>query len=136
MEKKTFEVPALYGDHHVTEVRRILLELKGVKEVYASSAFQTVEVIYDEKKISEREIGAKLKEAGYLGEWTVPVEAGTTAHPTDQGEKPYFRHTTVYETTKKTVTFAQRVNYSGRPLWPCPGMGTLSVTRDEEADHA
>ena len=136
MEKKTFEVPALYGDHHVTEVRRILLELKGVKEVYASSAFQTVEVTYDGKKISDREIGAKLKEAGYLGEWTVPVEAGAAAHPADGGERPYFRHTTVYETTKKTVTFAQRVNYNGRPLWPCPGMGTLPVTRDEEADHA
>jgi copper chaperone CopZ len=47
METKTFDAPALYADHHVTEVRRILLELEGVTDVYASSAFQTVEVTYD-----------------------------------------------------------------------------------------
>ncbi|HEY9152271.1 MAG TPA: heavy-metal-associated domain-containing protein [Anaerolineales bacterium] len=135
MEKKRFEVPALYADHHVTEVRRILLELDGVIDVYASSAFQIVEVAYDENKINDLEIAVKLDEAGYLGEWTAPIETGAAAQPA-QESKPYFRHTTVYETTKKTVTFAQRVNYSGRPLWPCPGMGPLSVTRDEEADHA
>ena len=30
MQKVTYETPALYGDHHVLEVRRILLELPGV----------------------------------------------------------------------------------------------------------
>ena len=45
METKSFEAPALYGDHHVSEVRRILLELTGVNEVYvSSSAFQIIEV--------------------------------------------------------------------------------------------
>jgi hypothetical protein len=46
------------------------------------------------------------------------------------GQKPFFRHTTTYETTKQTVSFAQRVNYQGRPLWHCPGMGTVKV-KDE-----
>jgi len=136
LKKKTFDVPALYADHHVTEVRSILLQLEGVTDVYASSAFQIVEVTYDESKINDLEIAVKLDEAGYLGEWTAPVETGIAAQPEDEGPKPYFRHTTVYETTKKTITFSQRVNYSGRPLWPCPGMGTVPFTRDEEADHA
>ena len=135
MNTKVFEMPALYADHHVTEVRGILLQLEGVTDVYASSAFQIVEVTYDESKINDLEIAVKLDEAGYLGEWTAPIETGATTHQ-DGEPKPYFRHTTVYETTKKIVTFAQRVNYSGRPLWPCPGMGTVSLTRDEEADHA
>ena len=135
MQKKTFEVPALYADHHVTEVRGILSQLEGVTEVYASSAFRIVEVTYDESKINDLEIAVKLDEAGYLGEWSAPVETGVAAQQ-DGGSKPYFRHTTVYETTKKTVTFAQRVNYSGRPLWPCPGMGPISVARAEETDHA
>lgn len=133
METKTFEVPALYGDHHVTEVRRILLELAGVTDVYASSAFQIVEVTYDEKKINNLEIAVKLDEAGYLGEWTLPIELGTAAQQGD-GQKPFFRHTTTYETTKQTVSFAQRVNYQGRPLWHCPGMGPVKM--EEEADHA
>jgi copper chaperone CopZ len=136
METKTFETPALYADHHVTEVRRILLQLEGVVDVYASSAFQLIKVTYDNTKINDLEIAIKLDEAGYLGEWTVPVEQGSKTRQADEEQKPYFRHTTVYETTKKTLSFAQRVNYSGRPLWPCPGMGTIPAKRKEEADHA
>ena len=129
METKTFETPALYGDHHVSEVRRILLELEGVTEVYASSAFQIVEVIYDEKKINDLQIAVKLDEAGYLREWTIPIELGAAAQQGD-GQKPFFRHTTTYETTKQTVSFAQKVNYQGRPLWHCPGMSAAKV-KDE-----
>ncbi len=132
METKTFETPALYGDHHVTEVRRRLLELEGVVDVYASSAFQTIEVTYDESKISEGQITARLDEAGYLGGWTAPIEMGVAV---EQGnEKPYFRHTATYETVKHTVSFAQKVNYSGRPLWYCPGIGAIKM--DEEANNA
>ncbi|HEU0291891.1 MAG TPA: heavy-metal-associated domain-containing protein [Anaerolineales bacterium] len=124
METKTFEVPALYGDHHVTEVRRILLELEGVVEVYASSAFQVVEVMYDESKINDLQIALQLDEAGYLGEWTIPIEMGTAGQQPEQ-HKTRARHTATYETTKQTVSFAQKVNYQGRPLWPCPGMGPV-----------
>jgi copper chaperone CopZ len=133
METKSFDVPALYADHHVTEVRRILLELPGVTNVYASSAFQIVEVTFDEKKINDLQIAVKLDEAGYLGEWTLPIETGVAA-PQEDGEKPFFRHTTTYETTKGTVSFAQRVNYQGRPLWQCPGISPIKM--DEETDHA
>jgi copper chaperone CopZ len=63
----TFDTPALYGDHHVMEVRRILLEVPGVEDVYASSGFRIVEVTFDDEKISEAEISQKLGEAGYLG---------------------------------------------------------------------
>ncbi len=132
METKTFDAPALYADHHVTEVRRILLELEGVTDVYASSAFQIVEVTYDEKKINDLQIAVKLDEAGYLGEWTIPIELGTAAQQGD-GSKPYFRHTATYETIKHTVSFGQRVNYQGRPLWPCPGISPLKM--DEESNH-
>jgi hypothetical protein len=30
------------------------------------------------------------------------------------------------------VSFAQQVPYSGRPLWPCPGMGTLTIEDEGE----
>ena len=132
METKTFEVPALYADHHVTEVRKILLELEGVKDVYASSAFQIVEVTYDETKINDLEIAIKLDEAGYLGEWTIPIELGTAAQQGD-GQKPFFRHSTSYETTKQTVSFGQTVSYQGRPLWHCPGIGAVKM--DEEKNN-
>lgn len=126
MKVKTFETPALYGDHHVSEVRQLLMKLPGIEDVYASSAFQIIEVTYDPDKINDLEIALKLDEAGYLGEWSLPIEAGATAYNADKGIKAYFRHTSAYEQTRQTVTFSQNVNYLGRPLWPCPGMGVLS----------
>lgn len=126
METLTLDLPTMYGDHHVIEVRRILLEIPGVDEVYASSSFRIVEVGYDLEKLNSNDITAKLEEAGYLGEITLPIETGASADLEDE-DQPYFRHTAVYETTGKVVSFAQTVNYSGRPLWPCPGIGVIEV---------
>ncbi len=128
METKSFEAPALYGDHHVSEVRRILLELTGVNDVYASSAFRIIEVTFDPQKIKVEQIEARLQEAGYLGEIPMLIETGIAVEK--KGDDSAFRHTAVYETVKSTVSFAQRVNYSGRPLWPCPGMGTVKTAEE------
>jgi len=125
METKAFEAPALYGDHHVSEVQRILKELPGVEDIYASSAFQTIEVTFDEKKIDADKIAASLEETGYLGEIPVLAETGVAVEKKEGDE--VFRHTATYETVKKTVSFAQRVQYQGRPLWHCPGFGTVKM---------
>ena len=52
MDTLTLEVKTMYGDHHVVEVRRILLGLPGVEDVYASSSFRVVEVTYDPGKVN------------------------------------------------------------------------------------
>lgn len=130
MQTKVFETPALYGDHHVIEVRRILLETPGVADVYASSAFHVVEVTYDPEKINDLEIALKLDQAGYLGEWSPVAETGAAAD-TD-GKRGFTRHTAIYEQTRQTVSFAQNVSYLGRPLWPCPGMGILRGMNEEK----
>ena len=125
MEKVSFEAPALYGDHHVSEVRRVLLEMTGVSEVYASSAFQTIEATFDPDKTTAEKIEACLQEAGYLGEIPMLVETGIAVEKKEGDE--FFRHTAVYETVKSTVSFAQRVETAGRPLWPCPGLGPVKM---------
>jgi len=125
METKAFEAPALFGDHHVSEVQRILKELPGVEDVYASSAFQAIEVTFDESKINADKIAASLEEAGYLGEIPMLAEAGV-AIERKEGDG-VFRHTATYETIKKTVSFAQSVQHQGRPLWPCPGLGAVKM---------
>lgn len=126
MKTKAFEAPALYGDHHVMEVRRILLEMPGVKEVYASSGFQAIEVTFDPKKVTEKQLTASLEEAGYLGDVPMLTESGVAAYGRENGNSN-FRHTEVYETLKQTVSFAQNVEHQGRPLWPCPGMGAVEM---------
>jgi copper chaperone CopZ len=130
MKKVTFEVPTMYGDHHVIEVRRILLETPGVEQVFASSAFRVVEVTYDPDRVNDLELAVKLDEAGYLGEWTVLAEKGLPA-VSRASDGVFFRHTEVYEQTKQVVSFAQNVSYVGRPLWPCPGMGVVKPMEEE-----
>ena len=125
METISFEAPALYGDHHVSEVRRILLELPGVTDVYATSAFRIIEVEYNPEKIKVEKIEECLSTAGYLGEIPMLVETGIAVEKREGDNM--FRHTATYETIKNTVSFAQRVDNIGRPLWPCPGLGPVKM---------
>lgn len=131
MKTLSLNLPTMYGDHHVIEVRRILLEIPGVEEVYASSSFHTVEVTYDPARVNDLEIRLKLDEAGYLGEWSLVIEPGEAKIRTN-GDAAHFRHTAVYEQTRQVVSFAQQVGSVKRPLWPCPGMGVIR-TMDEES---
>ena len=133
MEKTTIELPSMYGDHHVIEVRRILLEIPGVEDVYASSGFQVVEIEYDPEKTEVAALKAKLEEAGYTQELPVAAETGEAAYKGSNGDKgEFFRHTAVFEQTQEGVSFTQEVSYEGRPLWPCPGMGVVKQVELEE----
>lgn len=126
MEVLSLELPAMYGDHHVIEVRRLLFEMPGVEDVYASSGFRAAEITYDPDKVTAEDIKAKLDESGYIGELPIPVEVPAQSASTGNGKKGFFRHTTAYKTTKEVVSFGQTVNYEGRALWPCPGMAPLT----------
>ena len=130
MEVLTLELPAMYGDHHVVEVRRILLEMPGVEDVYASSGFRAVEITFDSKKADAEEIKAKLDQAGYIGDLLIPEETGIAVNE-DNGQGTYYRHTKAYERASKVVSFAQHIGYDGRPLWPCPGMGPIKSIEDK-----
>lgn len=127
MEKVTISVPAMYGDHHVLEVRGLLLKLVGVAEVNASSCFQMVAVTFDPAKVTVPQIKATLEEGGYLDELSIPMESGTAvSQEAKSGETTFFRHTAAFEQTKQVVSFAQDVAIQGRPLWPCPGLGVIA----------
>jgi copper chaperone CopZ len=125
MKTITLEVPAMYGDHHVTEVRRILLALPGVIDLYVSSAFHLVEVQLDENKINEDQIRTKLGESGYLDKLPMPLESGVASHLKADQSQTFFRHTQTFETMRDTVSFQQKVSYSGKPIWNCPGFGVI-----------
>lgn len=129
MEEVQIHAPAMYGDHHVLEVRHILLELPGVIDVYASSSFQTVQVKFDPARIEKEAISQALETAGYLQSLQIPTETGVPAYG-NTGGVSYFRHTAAHKQTKNIVQFTQRVAFSGRPLWPCPGMGVILKDKD------
>lgn len=127
MRKFQTDLPTMYGDHHVVEVRRILAELPGVSDLYASSAFQYLQIEYDEAKTTEQDILDILEAAGYVGDLQIPQETNLPA--TELADKKSFRHTAAFEQTRQ-VSFHRETSHSGRPLWPCPGMGT--TTKVEE----
>lgn len=125
-KKITIDTPALFGDHHVIEVRRILGEIPGVVDVYASSAFRAVEVTFDPDKVEAESINKKLADTGYLDELPVPMEADASTYLEADRSQSFFRHTQVFENSREVVSFSQNVAYSGRPLWYCPGIGVVT----------
>jgi copper chaperone CopZ len=129
MEEAQIHVPAMYADHHVLEVRRVLLEIPGVAEVVASSCFHTVKVTFDPAQATLEVIHSALEAAGYLQPMLIPVESGVASYGNNRTDN-FFRHTSAYEQTKQVIQFDQRVEYSGKPLWPCPGMGVISRDKD------
>jgi len=128
MKTITYDVPSLFGDHHVTEIRGLLLAIPGVKDVYASSSFRIVEVTYDQQVVNDLQIAMILDEKGYLGEWSLPSEVDAV-FGNESGAEIFTRHTAVYENTKQVMSFTQKVESTGRPLWNCPGMGVMTTTK-------
>lgn len=132
MKTKVIELPAMYGDHHVSEVRRILLEMPGVQDVYASSGFGVVEIEYDEKKVNDLELQVKLDDAGYTGELLTKIES-EKAQSSGENTEIFLRHTSAYSQTKLVIGFGQNIGkQQGRPLWPCPGIGL--IRNEKEVD--
>lgn len=127
MKILSLHVPLMFGDHHVVDVRRLVMELPGVEEVYASSAFHTLEINYDDSKLTPDKITKILEDAGYLGELLIVEETGEAAVGSNGDQKPHFRHSVAYKQLQDSVGFAQKIPSSDRPLWPCPGMGKLNT---------
>ncbi|MDH5565165.1 MAG: heavy-metal-associated domain-containing protein [Myxococcales bacterium] len=133
MTSVKIDLPIMYADHHVVEVRRILLEVPGVEAVDASSAFRVVKIEYDPNKTSEDALKQVLDANGYLGDLQVPLESGKPA--VGSNGATYFRHTAAYEAVGTVISFGQEIPASGRPLWPCPGMGSAPTMDEGEPDH-
>lgn len=104
-----FSVPAMYADHHVAEVRRILFEVPGVRQVYASSAFAVVEVDFDAAQTSEEALERCLADAGYLSELPVPTESSEPSRETAAAGR-FRRNTASDASSGSTVTFRQVLN--------------------------
>ncbi len=109
------DVPAMYADHHVVEVRRILHDVPGVQAVYASSAFGVVEIDFDAEHTSAEELRRQLDEAGYLSPLPVPMESGEPATDRTVADGRYLRHTTSNAPSGSAVAFRQELKASASP---------------------
>ena len=65
MEKLTFNIPAMWADHHVLAVRETLAQVGGVEEVIASAMYKDVLVKYDPTTVTPDTLKSALTSAGY-----------------------------------------------------------------------
>jgi len=65
MEEIVLDLPSMYADHHVLVVRNALDGIKGIEEIYASSAWRQLLVTFDPKVIDPSKIEETLEGAGY-----------------------------------------------------------------------
>jgi len=95
MEKVVLDVPTLWADHHVLKARDALVNLEGVQDVYASSAWKQVLVTYEDGKADIAAFEKALADAGYpVGEGEMPVLVQPAERRRDpQWEKLGFRTT-------------------------------------------
>ena len=81
MEKVTFDVPAMWADHHTLAVRQALTDVDGVQQVLASALYKDVVVEYDPEVVEPEALVKALSEAGY--EITKTPEIPTYPERTD-----------------------------------------------------
>jgi len=115
MTSVVFAVPAMYADHHVVEVRRILHDVPGVRAVYASSAFRVVEIDFDDEHTSPDALERLLDEAGYLSELPVLTESGEPATDGATADVRYRRYTTSNASSGSGVAFRQESKAAAPP---------------------
>jgi copper chaperone CopZ len=117
MEHLTLVLPALYGDHHVASVRRVLEALPGLSDVSVHPATHSVSMGYEAERQNPAAIEAALAAAGYAaGDPERDLPAAGPAAP---------RHTA---TLGETLSFNhQPPAWEGRPLWPCPGFDRTPI---------
>lgn len=124
MERLTLELPTMYGDHHVVEVRALLAGLPGVRPLVASAAWQKVVVEFDPAQITPAAIAAALAARGYT---TDPV--GVPAISARHGE-----YTEFALGPGSIEQFIEKVP-AWSPLGPCPGFSVRQPGDVHPADR-
>jgi copper chaperone CopZ len=124
MERLVMNIPALYGDHHTSAVRKLLEPMEGIAEILASPASHKLVVKYYPTVVTEEEIVSKLAGQGYI------ADAPETAFATPLGERTG-RHTAILAGTHESMAFAeQSPTLQGRALWPCPGFEIQRIPKE------
>lgn len=122
METFTLKIPALFGDHHTTEVQRLLGQLEGVQRFIVSSGFNEVWVEIDPKALERSAVEEHLRRSGYASGDQEPV------YPSEHTPNTT-KHT---ELESDVIAFYDaQPTWEGRPLWPCPGLA-YQPAMDEE----
>jgi copper chaperone CopZ len=121
-QNETISLPAMYGDHHVVQVRQVVSALPGVKAVQASASRRKIYVTFSPSQLTLEAICAALAKAGFAPGVPAAEAAGA-------GE------------SLPVVAAADQVHireakYTPPPAFGvCPGLETRYVGVDHPADR-
>jgi excisionase family DNA binding protein len=130
MERRSFHIPNMYGDHHVLHVKQLLKQLDGVEDTLASAAFQEIDVTFDPDVVSDGDIEAALAGAGY------PAGSRNGFSNVGLAEDSVPRHAKAFS---EAMTRSDSSKWK-LPAWrstgamPCPGFEFREVAGEHPAD--
>jgi hypothetical protein len=119
---ESISLPAMFGDHHVVQVRQIVSALPGVKAVRASASRRTLSVTFNRAQLTVEALCAALAQGGFAPGAQPAETLGTGDH-------------------LPIVAAADQVDireakYSPPPAFGvCPGLETRYVGIDHPADR-
>ena len=120
--KESISLPAMFGDHHVVEVRQIVSALPGVKDVQASASQRKIVVTFSRAQLTLETLAAALSQHGFAPGASPAAAAGSgddlpIVAAADQAD-------------------IREAKYSPPPAFGvCPGLETRYVGADHPADR-
>ena len=73
-QNESISLPALFGDHHVVQVRQIVTALPGVKAMRASASRRKITLTFNKAQVTLEAICAALAQGGFAP-GAAPAEA-------------------------------------------------------------
>jgi len=128
LQNETISLPAMYGDHHVVEVRQIVTALPGVKEVRASASRRKLFIAFDRAQVTLAAISAALAQGGFAPGATFAPGAAPAAASETGDHLPIVAAADQIEVRES--------KYSPPPAFGvCPGLEVRYVGSDHPADR-
>jgi hypothetical protein len=119
---ESISLPAMFGDHHVVQVRQIVAALPGVKDIRASASRRKLSVTFNRAQLTLEALRAALTQGGFAP-GAAPAEAIGTGD-----NLPIVSAADQVE--------VREAKYSPPPNFGvCPGLETRYVGSDHPADR-
>jgi hypothetical protein len=121
-QNESISLPAMFGDHHVVQVRQIVAALPGVKDIRASASRHAISVTFNRAQLTIEAICAALAKGGF-------APGAAAAEATGSGD-----HLPIVAAADQVEV--REAKYSPPPAFGvCPGLETRYVGFEHPADR-
>lgn len=119
---KSISLPAMFGDHHVVQVRQIVTALPGVKDIRASASRRRLFVTFNRAQLTVEALCAALAQGGF-------APGAAAAEAVGSGD-----HLPIVAAADQVEV--REAKYSPPPAFGvCPGLETRYVGSEHPGDR-